>query len=144
MLDRMIKKYASWSTLFLRLGVGIIFVVHGVGKLFAVGPTALGISGTANFFASLGIPAALFFAWVVALVETLGGAALLLGIFTRYAALLLAVDMLTALLVFHLSKGFSILNGGYEFVLLLLLANLSLLLNGAGQKWNLGKKCEKS
>ena len=143
MLDNVVKKYASWSTLFLRLGVGIIFLVHGVGKLFAIGPTALGIGGTANFFASLGIPAAWLFAWVAALVETLGGVALLLGIFTRYAASLLAVDMLTALLVFHLPKGFSILNGGYEFVLLLLLANLSLLLSGAGQKWNLGKKWEK-
>ncbi|MDP3698456.1 MAG: DoxX family protein [Nanoarchaeota archaeon] len=143
MLDRMIKKYASWSALFLRLGVGIIFFVHGVGKLFNIGPTALGISGTANFFVGIGIPVALFFAWVVALVETLGGAALLLGLFTRYAALLLAIDMLTALLVFHLPKGFSILNGGYEFVLLLLLANVSLLLSGAGQKWNLGKKFEK-
>lgn len=143
MLDDMVKRYASWSTLSLRLGVGIIFLVHGVGKLFAIGPTALGISGTANFFAGLGIPAVMFFAWVVALVETLGGVALLLGIFTRYAAALLAVDMLTALLVFHLPKGFSILNGGYEFVLLLLLANLSLFLSGAGQKWNLGKKWEK-
>ncbi len=135
----MIKKYASWSTLFLRLGVGIIFLIHGAGKLFNIGPTALGISGTADFFAGLGIPAALFFAWIVALVETLGGAALLLGIFTRYAALLLAIDMLTALLVFHLPKGFSILNGGYEFVLLLLLGNISLLLSGAGAKWNLEK-----
>lgn len=142
MLDLVIKKYAPWNTLFLRLGVGVIFLVHGVGKLFNLGPTALGISGTANFFASLGIPAAMFFAVVVALVETFGGVALLLGVFTRYAALLLALDMLTALLVFHLPKGFSILNGGYEFVLLLLLANISLLLSGAGKKWNLGKKWE--
>ncbi|MEK6809465.1 MAG: DoxX family protein [Nanoarchaeota archaeon] len=143
MLDSIAKKYALWSTLFLRLGVGVIFLVHGVGKLLNIGPTALGISGTANFFVSLGIPAAIFFAVVVALVETFGGVALLLGIFTRYAALLLALDMLTALLVFHLPKGFSILNGGYEFVLLLLLANISLLLSGAGAKWNLGRKAEK-
>jgi len=143
MLDNLVKKYIVWSTLLLRLGIGIIFLVHGVGKLFNLGPTALGINGTANFFASLGIPAAMFFAWVVALVETFGGAALLLGVLTRYAALLLAIDMLTALLVFHLPKGFSILNGGYEFVLLLLLGNLSLLLSGAGKKWNLGKKWEK-
>lgn len=143
MLDRVVKKYALWNIIFLRLGVGIIFLVHGVGKLFNVGPTALGISGTANFFVGLGIPAPLFFAWVVALVETCGGLAILLGVFTRYAALLLAVDMLIALLVFHWPKGFSILNGGYEFVLLLLLADLSLLLSGAGKKFALGKKWEK-
>lgn len=143
MLDTMVKKYASWSTLFLRLGIGIIFLVHGVGKLLNVGPAALGIAGTANFFTSIGIPAPLFFAGVVALVETVGGAAVLLGLFTRYAALILAVDMLTALLVFHLPKGFSILNGGYEFVLLLLLGCASLLLSGAGKKWNFGKKWEK-
>ena len=140
MLDNLVKKYTAWSTLLLRLGVGIIFVVHGVGKLFNLGPTALGIEGTASFFAGLGIPLPLFFAGVVAFVETFGGAAVLLGVLTRYAALLLAVDMLAALLIFHLPKGFSVLNGGYEFVLVLLLGNLSLLLSGAGQKWNLGKK----
>lgn len=143
MLDGMVKKYASWSTIFLRLGVGVIFLVHGVGKLFNIGPTALGITGTTNFFAGLGIPVPLFFALVVALVETFGGAAVLLGILTRYAALLLAIDMLAALLIFHLPKGFSILNGGYEFVLLLLLGCLSLLLSGAGKKGSLGKKWEK-
>ena len=143
MLDNQVKKYAAWGMLLLRLGMGIIFVVHGVGKLFNLGPAALGIPGTASFFAGLGIPLPLFFAWVVAFVETFGGAAVLLGVLTRYAALLLAVDMLTAMLVFHLPKGFSILNRGYEFVLLLLLGSLSLLLSGAGQKWNLGKKWEK-
>lgn len=141
-LDTVVGKYASWSTLFLRLGVGVIFLVHGVGKLFNLGPAALGISGTAGFFGSLAIPLPLFFAWVVALVETFGGLAVLLGVLTRYAALLLAIDMLVALLVFHLPKGFSILNGGYEFVLLLLLSCVSLFFGGAGEKWALGKKWE--
>ena len=143
MLDTKLKEYASWSTLFLRLGVGVVFLVHGVGKLLNVGPAALGVSNFAGYLSSLGVPAAMFFAWVVTLVETLGGAALLLGVVTRYAALLLAVDMLVALLLVHLQKGFSVAQGGYEFVLLLLLGGVSLLLSGAGKKWALGKKWEK-
>lgn len=132
-LDKTFGKYAEWSTLLVRLGVGVVFLTHGVGKLFGVGPFALGITNTSGFFASLGIPAALFFALVVALVETLGGLAVLLGLFTRHAALLLAIDMVVAILVFHIPKGFYASTG--ELPLLLATGTLALLVGGAGKRW---------
>jgi putative oxidoreductase len=70
-------------------------------------------------------------AWVVGLVEFFGGLALILGVLTRYAALLLAVNMLVAIVTVHLPHGF-FLPRGYEFALSLLGANAALLLGGAG------------
>ena len=118
------KEYASLP---LRIVLGIIFIVHGYMKLFG------GIEGTTGFFTNIGIPLAGFFAWVVAIVEFFGGIALILGIFVKIASSLLAVDMIVAILVVHLSKGFLVNNGGYEFPLALLAGLIALILLGAGE-----------
>jgi putative oxidoreductase len=68
---------------------------------------------------------------VLTLVELFGGAALIFGVATRLTALMLAVDMLVAIIKVHLKNGF-FLPGGFEFALTLLAANLCLLLVGAG------------
>ena len=143
MLDKLNKafgKHSDWGVVFLRLGIGIVFLVHGLGKLLNIGPVALGITNTAGFFANIGIPAALFFAWVVALVETFGGLFVLVGLFTRISSILLVIDMLVAVLLVHLPKGFVVNNGGYEFALVLLLGAISLVLSGAGTKFVIENK----
>jgi len=140
MLNRMFEKYSDWALVFVRLSIGLVFFVHGIGKLFNVGPTAVGISGTATYFANLGIPEALFFAWIVALVETFGGLFIFVGLFTRYAALGIAIDMVVAILLVHLTNGFFVLNGGYEYPLVLLLGSIALLFSGGGKKLVLEKK----
>lgn len=140
MLEKYLGKYSDWSVLCLRFSVGIVFLVHGVGKLFAVGPVALGVSNFSGFLASLGVPLPMLAAWIVTLVETLGGLAILVGLFTREAALLLAVDMLAAFLLVHLNNGFAVQNNGYEMVLLLFFGCLTLLFGGAGKKLALAKK----
>ena len=140
MLNKIMKKYLDWNLIFLRFGVGLIFLVHGLGKLLNVGPAALGLAKTSGFFATLGIPAAAVMAVVVALVETLGGAFLIVGLFTRFAALGLSINMLVAFLLVHLPKGFSIQKGGYEFVMLLFFGAVTLFFAGAGKKLVLEKK----
>jgi len=139
MLNKL-SKYSDWSLVVLRIGVGGIFLIHGLGKLLNIGPYAVGIGGTAGFLGSLGFPAALFFAWVLTLVETLGGAFILAGFLTRYAAVGVGIDMIVAIILIHLPNGFAVTNGGYEFPLLLLLAAIALLLSGAGNKLSLEKK----
>lgn len=119
-------KYANYGTLLLRIIFGLVFLVHGSTKIADIG-------GTGQFFASIGIPAALFFAFVVTLVEFLGGVALILGLFTRWASLLIGIDMLVAFFVVHASNGFFVTNGGYEFVLILLAAAAMFLLHGPGR-----------
>lgn len=116
----------------LRLAVGIVFIVHGWQKFSG------GVDGVAGFLGSLGFPIASTFAVILIAVELLGGVALVLGVLTYWVAGLLAIDMLVALFAVHIGKGFFISNGGYEFVLVLLAATISLMLTGSG-KCSLGK-----
>lgn len=80
------------ALLAIRIVAGIIFVMHGWGKLTG-NPSLEMFSGMVG---GLGFPMPMFFAWVVALTEFLGGIALLLGIFVRPAGILLSIVMLVA------------------------------------------------
>ncbi len=117
----------DWGLLVLRVVVGLIFFVHGWQKLFM-----FGFGGTAGFLGSLGIPLPGVFGVILILTELLGGLALLLGLYTRWVTIPLAIDNLVALFVFHLPNGFYAANQGYEFVLTLFAANVAFMLIGAG------------
>jgi putative oxidoreductase len=112
----------SLGLLLLRLALGVVFVYHGVTKF-------QNMEATIGFFASLGLGAAI--AWAVTIVETLGGAALLLGVGTQVAGVVLALVMLGAIITVKGAMGFS--NGGYEFDLVLLLALLAVVFTGPGR-----------
>lgn len=120
------NKRMEWGLAVLRIIVGIVFLVHGGQKLFVYG-----FGGVAAFLASLGIPAPMLSAVVVTSVEFLGGLALVLGLFTRWAAALLAATMVVAIVSVHLRAGF-FMPQGYEFALSLLGATLALGLTGPG------------
>jgi putative oxidoreductase len=111
----------------LRIVTGIIFLVHGWQKIHSIG-----FQGTGGMFAKMGIPLPTITAAIVILVEFLGGIALILGLFTRWAALLIAIDMLGAIYFVHLRNGFYVNHGGYEFALALLGASIALALAGGG------------
>jgi len=119
-------KSSGWELTILRVVVGIVFAMHGGQKIFVIG-----IQHVAGMFGSLGIPLPITSAVVVSLVEFLGGIALILGLATRWAALLIAIDMAVAVLKVHLPHGF-FGPGGFEYPLTLLAANLALVLSGPG------------
>jgi putative oxidoreductase len=120
-------RWQAWGLTVLRVVVGLVFAAHGGQKLFG-----MGLDAVEAFFGKLGIPLPAAAAVVVTLVELLGGLALILGLFVRWAAVPLAVNMLVAMLTVHLPKGF-FLPEGVEFVLTLLAACLALALMGGGR-----------
>ncbi len=119
------KRYDS-ALLFLRLIAGTIFIAHGWQKVFV-----FHFAGVTQAFTHMGIPMAGLVAPAVALVELIGGIALVLGLLTRAAALLIAVDMLCAILLVHAKNGF-FLPRGIEFVLANFGLVIAIALLGAG------------
>lgn len=106
MLD---TRTAPYAALLLRVSMGLLFVAHGAIKLLLFTP-----AGTAAYFESLGLPAILAYAVIAA--ELVGGAALVLGVLTRWVALALVPILLGATVV-HAGGGFTFSNpgGGWEF-----------------------------
>ncbi len=112
----------------LRIVTGFLFAAHGWQKF-----TEFTMAGTQAAFAQMGVPAAQVAAPVVATLELVGGIALIVGVLTRVFAALLALNMLGALFLVHAPAGVFVQTGGFELVLLLAAAALSVALVGAGR-----------
>lgn len=108
-------------SIIMRVVLGIIFVFHGVDKF------QTGITNVEAWFSSIGIPE--FVAYVVAVLELVGGIMLILGLFTRYVAGLFVIMLAGAILTAKLSAGL-LGNGqmaGYELDLGFILISLYLV-----------------
>ncbi|MBK6336044.1 MAG: DoxX family protein [Betaproteobacteria bacterium] len=114
------------AALLLRVSLGTMFVAHALLKYFA-----FTLPGTAQFFASLGLPG--FLGYVVFGAELVGGVLLILGVQVRNVALALVPIMLGATWV-HLGNGwlFSAKGGGWEYPAFWTVALIVQALLGAG------------
>lgn len=110
-----------------RIIVGIMFLMH-VSAKFKLGADVV----AANIFAKNGIEPALMWAYVIMFLESVGGVCLILGLFTRFFAAALAIEMLVALLIVHLPKGYAAGGGGYEYVLLIGAVCFTIAIRGGG------------
>jgi putative oxidoreductase len=120
---KFLSSFQPLGLLILRVAVGLIFLTHGYPKLTR--------SATAMqaMFVQHGLPAQLVY--VAGVLETFGGVLLMLGLFARPAALLLAVEMGVAIVKVHSGRGIMALHE-YEFPLALGTACLALATVGAG------------
>ena len=118
---------APYAALLLRVSLGLLFLIHAGMKFFVFTP-----AGTEHFFASLGLPG--WFGLVVIAAETLGGIALILGVYARWVALLLVPDLIGAIVLVHAKNGFlfTAKGGGYEYPLFWAVALVVLALSGDG------------
>jgi uncharacterized membrane protein YphA (DoxX/SURF4 family) len=117
------------GSLVLRVTLGAIFLTHGIQKLS-------NMEGTIGFFGMIGFSA--FWAWTVALIETIGGAAVILGIGTRIWSSLLAIIMLVVITKVKSGKGFQAME--LDIVLLGLALGVGLISCG---KWSMCHWCHK-
>lgn len=130
MLQSVLLSDQSWALFILRLGVGVVMLPHGAQKLLGWWG-GRGIKGTLTAFAqNMKVPAPI--AFLVIIGESLGSAALVLGLLTRLDAVALVLIHLGAIFLVHIKKGFFVNKGGYEFNLLLLVGALILAIWGGG------------
>jgi len=139
----------SIGLLVLRLVIGGIFAAHGYPKLFGGESERLadvtrstlgegfveqveagGVSATVGIMESLGLPNPKAAGWAVALVEFIGGIALIFGFKTRLFAAGLAFSQMVAINKVHADEG---LVGGYEYNVALIGGTAALALAGPGK-----------
>lgn len=130
MLRKLISTTDSWGLLGLRLVTGTIFIAHGLPKFGFMGGG--GLEGTAAWLGGMGVPLPMLNAVLVASSETVGGAMLIVGFMTRFAAATQVIAMLVAMFMVHWSNGFTA-NGGYQWALLMAAAAFTLMMDGAGR-----------
>jgi putative oxidoreductase len=121
--------YASWRDIaytLVRIVIGYTLFMHGWAKVNA------GIGGVAGVMAKNGLEPNQLFGGAAMFLETVGAVCIILGLFTRFFAAALAIEMGIAFLVVHMPKGFSAAQGGYEYVLLLGIVLFAIAIRGGG------------
>ena len=134
-LDLLLGTYPSWSRLVVRLALGIVFFAHGSQKLLGWFG-GHGLKATIQVFQQyMKVPPAVTV--LVALIEFLGGIAMIVGLLARPFALGLIVIMLVAIAKVHWKNGFFLASqpgqsNGWEFNFVLIAMALAVLIGGAG------------
>jgi len=120
------------AILVLRLGLGIMFAAHGAQKALGLfsGP---GIAGFSKMLSGMGFTPAIFWAYLAANTELIGGLFLILGICVRSSAVMLLILISVAALKVHLAKGFFLSGGGFEYAFIIAVICIALIFLGAGK-----------
>ena len=120
------SKWQSCGLAVLRIVVGVVFAMHGWQKIHA-----FHLAGVTGMLSHLGFPMPTVLAVTLITVEFLGGLLLITGLATRGPAVLIAVDMLVAIITVHMKNGF-FAPAGIELPFTLLGAAICLAISGGG------------
>jgi putative oxidoreductase len=124
------ERTGSLALLLVRVATGAMVLPHGWFK------AANGAVGLAGGLASKGWPVPTFFAWSATLAELVGGALMIIGLFTRPAAAMVCFTMLVAWIGNHLADAARIGQGGgvaFEYPFLLSVLALAVAIAGPGR-----------
>ncbi|MGX1739214.1 DoxX family protein [Corynebacterium flavescens] len=116
------------ALLVFRAVLGIIFVAHGVDKMFMTG-----MDETIGQFSAWGVPQPQISAYLAALGEMIGGAFLVIGLLTTLVAGALALLAACALYFVHLDNGLFATDSGIEYPAVLVVSLLMIVVFGAGR-----------
>jgi putative oxidoreductase len=120
-----LEKLKPIALLLLRWALAVVFILHGYPKLLGHTEQML------QAFPKMGFPA--YFVYISGVIELFGGCLLVVGLFTRVAALLIAGEMAAALWKVHLAAGIGALNqSANQFPLVLCAAAFTLVALGGG------------
>lgn len=131
----------AWGALILRVVLGVIFIMHAYLGYAVITP-----KGMSALLVRMGIPSALFLvlAWYIVIAHAAGGVLMIVGLWTRIAALINIPVMFGAVAMLHFPQGFFMkgvivdaaagrtIVAGYEFPLLVLACTVAVALIGAG------------
>jgi len=129
-LNRLFRAVSGLAYPLIRVTSGLFLMPHGARKIF--GWFGGSPEGTAALFSKLGLEPALPLVYLSGGIEFFGGLLIVLGLWTRPAALAVIVVLGVAIERVHLQHGFFIFNSGYEHALLWLLIVLAVFLRGGG------------
>ncbi len=119
---------SGWSSLLLRVPLGLSFTFHGWGKLFSEN----GTEGFAGFLAKIGIEPSYLFAVLTGITETFGGMLIIIGLLTRLAAASHVILMTVIIFAVHIKQPvFG--QGSFELQLFMLVMSVILLIQGGGK-----------
>ena len=126
MFTKFLKSNSGYTYFVFRILIGILFLMHGLMKWPKIA------SGVMDMF------------WFAGVIEIVGGAFLIVGLFVTYTAVLTAVEMLVAFFTVHAKDGvYNPLGNGGEPAVLFFAAFLVLMSHGAGM-WSLDKMLGKN
>jgi putative oxidoreductase len=131
-IKSILKTDNALAPMILRVGIGLTLMPHGAQKLFGLFG-GYGLNGTAQWMDSIGLSPGIVMALLAGSAEFFGGLALVLGLLTRPAAVVTAFTMLVAIFSVHISHGFFMADGGFEYAFALLVATTSLIISGGGR-----------
>lgn len=117
--------------LLLRVIIGLLFAGHAMQKL-AGWFGGHGILGTGGFFESIGITPGRSMALLAGVAELAGGLLFALGLATPFAALLIVLTMVVAIIKVHGKNGLWVTQNGYEYNLVLIVIAIAVALTGPG------------